>query len=340
MSQRLSGFFWPTVILIGSLAAYFLLFRLFVDPLTPGYQAFQNAQYTFIWEVPNPPPPGQIIASDINARYSVAIPTVLLTLTFIGVLLASFTVLLPRLGRSAIWLGGLGVPVGGVVGYFEQYNNPVRAGVANCPPGEDWTFCPLDQAVLRAKPPSIFDQPSLDLILRLVDLNSALSAAAIVVLGIVFLFIARVRSIEELIPENLRMRRVALNTAIALAALSLVFSVATTHGFYHLASVLMAREDSNAMAALGSAGALYWGAVFSTAFVVIVLPAVVSLYRDVERAARAAMPDATHDARRKWCVEHGLTMDIRDSIAPLLASLAPVLATPALDLVRPALTGA
>ena len=90
MSERLAGFFWPMVILIGSLAAYFLLFRLFVDPLTPGHEAFEATEYMFIWEAPNPPPAGQMIAADINARYSVAIPTVLLTLTFIGVLVLAW----------------------------------------------------------------------------------------------------------------------------------------------------------------------------------------------------------------------------------------------------------
>ncbi|MEM9138549.1 MAG: hypothetical protein AAGB15_01840 [Pseudomonadota bacterium] len=339
MTTRHSGFLWPLLTVFGGLAVYFLLFGLFVDPLTPRVEALRSVSYTFLWELPDPPPAAEIIAADTNARYAIAIPTVLLALTFAAVLISSFAVVLPRLGRAAVPLGVAAVPAGATVGYLEQYNNPVRAGVTNCRPGTGETFCPLNQAVERAGEPAFFTEDSLSLILRLVDLNSAISVSAIFLLGITFLFIARIRPEAYLTPDRLRARRTALTSAITLAGLTLLFSVATTHGFYHHAASLMPEEDAKALAALGSTGSIYWGAVYSTVFTVIAVPAVFGMFRDVDRAARHHLPDATHAERQKWCTEHGLSLDVRDTLTPLLASLSPVLATPALDFFRPALVG-
>lgn len=339
MTERFSGFLWPLLTVLGGLSVYFLFFRFFVDPLTPSIETFRSVGYTFLWEIEDPPSVAKIIAADTGARYAIAIPTVLLALTYVAVIVGSFTMLLPRLGGSAVKLGVFAAPLGGMLGYIEQYNNPVRAGVANCHPASVERFCPLDQAVLRSGDPGIFTDQSLWLILRLVDANSAMSVSAIFILGISFLYVARILPEEDLTPDRLRARRVALTGTITLAGLTLLFSIATTHGFYHHAASLMPEDDGASLSALGSTGSIYWGAVYSTVFTVIALPAVFGLYRDVNRAARHWLPDANHAARQKWRAEHGLTLDVRDSLAPLVATLSPVLATPALDFLRPILTG-
>ena len=161
------GLLWPLLTLAGGLGVYFLLFRFLVDPLSPAVDAMRGAEYRFLWEMDAPPGRAALIAADVNARYAQAVPTVLMTLVFLAALVIAFAVILPRFGRTAIGLGVIALPVGGVVGYFEQYNNPIRAGVANCRPGTGETFCPLNQAVLRAGTDGTFTGESLRQILFL-----------------------------------------------------------------------------------------------------------------------------------------------------------------------------
>lgn len=333
------GLLWPLLTLAGGFAAYFLLFRLLVDPLNPAIDAARAGAYRFLWEMPEPPMAAAIMAADVSARYAQAVPTVLMSLVFLAALVVALGLILPRFGRAAMLLGVVALPVGGAIGYLEQYNNPIRAAVANCRPGSGATFCPLDQAVARAGEASAFTEENLRQILLLTHWNSIISVMGIFLLGICFLFIARQAQPDELVPQLLRMRRQALASTVVLASLILVLSVATTNAFYHLAAAMMAPEDAKGMAALATAGATYWGAVYTTVMIVIAVPAAMSIVRDIRRAAKLADPDMTFAERRDWRARHGIPVDLRDALAPALASLAPVLTSPFLEALQGALAG-
>ena len=333
------GLFWPLTSILGGLIAYFLLFGLLVDPLNPAPDAMRNAEYSFIWEADPPPSQAAVLAADQNARYAMAIPTVLMSLSFAATLILAFSIVLPTFGRAAIGLGVIAMPIGGVIGYFEQYSNPIRAAVANCDPASGATFCPLDQAMARAGDLGTFTESSLAQIKLLTDWNSVISAAAIFLLGICFLFIARRASNAELIPSLLRARRRALNTTMILGGLVLVFSVATAHAFHHIAPALMAKADATPFAGLALAGSSYWGAAYTTVLIVVASPAMVSITADVQRASVMHGPDADYAARQEWRQRHGLSVDLKDTAGPLIASLTPVLTAPALNMLKPFLVG-
>lgn len=325
--------------MLSGLVAYFLLFGFLVDPLSPSPNAIEGTRFRFLWETDPPPSRARVLAADINARYAQAIPSVLMTLAFLATLAVAFLVVLPRFGRWALILGALVLPIGGLVGYLEQYNNPLRAAVTNCNPASGGTFCPLDQAVARAGDLGIFTEHSLAQIRMLTHWNSVLSVAAIFLLGICFLFIARRAEEDELDPKELRTRRQSLTTTILLGGMVLVFSVATAHAFYHLAPSLMAGEDAAPFADLALAGSTYWGAVYTSVIIVIAVPAWASISHDINRATELHNPDCTHADCEKWRQQHGLSLELRDTLGPIIASVTPVLTAPALNALKPLLIG-
>ena len=333
------GMFWPLLSFGGGLIAYFLLFGLLVDPLSPPVSSLRDNTYDFLWEGDQPASRAAILAADINARYAVAIPSVLMALAFLATLVLAFVLVLPRFGRWALALGAVALPIGGLVGYFEQYNNPLRASVTNCNPASGQSFCPLDQAVARAGDLGTFDESRLQQITLLTHWNSIASVAAIFLFGICFLFIARRATEDELAPDLLRRRRRALSTCVMLGGLVLVFSVATAHAFYHIAPALMAEDDAEPYAALALAGSTYWGAVYTTVMLVIAAPAAASIIHDIRRAGERHLPQGDFTDRLEWRKRHGLSAEMRDTLGPLVASLTPVLTAPALNALRPLLPG-
>jgi len=333
------GVLTPLMTVIGGVGAYFLVFRVFVDPVHDQVAPIDPESYRFLWEAGAARDPTAVLAADLAARYAVAIPSAMLAMAALASFVAAFAIILRRFDWPTRALGAVAGLAGALLGYVEQYNNPVRGAVADCPPGDLDRLCPLDQAVLRAGPEASFSGAGLEQLQLLVHMNSALSVAACCVLGVCFLAIARQADAGGLDPVTLRRRRTALSFTLCLAALILVLSIATTHGYYHFASSLIADAPGRNIGALGSAGASYWGAVYSTVFVIIALPAVFGMYRDVRRAAIRANPGASHAARTRWCAEHGLTVDLREVLLPMLTALAPVLTSPLLDALRPALLG-
>ena len=330
---------WPLAGVLGGLAAYFLVFANLVDPLNPSPVPPDPSTYQFLWEVPKPPDKAVVLAADLNARYAIGIPSVLMTLSFLATLIFAFAMILPAMGRAAIACGAVSLPIGAAIGFYEQYNNPLRMSVTNCPPGTASPVCPLDQAVLRAGDGGTFDTAALDQILFLTNWNSMLSVAGIFLLAMCFLFLARTADEDQLDPAQLRSRLSKMGTAMMLGALVLIFSVATADGFYHLAPALMAETDAEPFASLALAGATYWGAVYTTVMIVISAPAAISIQHDIARATDIQMPGSSMKDRREWRLAHGLAMNTRESVGPMFAALAPVVTAPVLNAVRPVLIG-
>lgn len=327
---------WPALTVLGGLLVYFLLFRFLVDPLTATAMGAGPGDVTFQWEMPTPPAAQAMLADDLMARYLIGIPTVLLTLGFIAVTVIAFTVVLPRFGRVGLLVGLAVLPLGATLGVLEQYNNPVRSHVANCMPGSGQTGCPLNLAAERGG--GAFSAESLDHVLRLISWNSGVSVAAIALLAICFVYLARVTLPDAAAPARIRNRLRMLTVTTGVAAVILACAVATTHGFYHLSPALMAPDDAKAVTALASAGALYWGAVYSTVMVVIALPAVVSVARDAQNAAEALGPDG-HADRQRWMQDQGIRLRLRDAVGAAVATMAPILTSPVLDALHPWMVG-
>ncbi|MBY8976587.1 hypothetical protein KHP62_12260 [Rhodobacteraceae bacterium NNCM2] len=319
----------PLATLVGGLMVYFLLFGFLVDPLAPDARPID---YVFLWETDGGGESAR--AADAAARYNQAVPSVLMSLAFIGALIIGFAMILPRYGIWAVVAGAVGVGAGALLGLGEQYNNPIRQMVADCMPGLANPRCPLDLAVLRAGGAGPFSQEVLGHIQFLTHWNSAISVAGVVLMGVCFLFISRSANRAELDPEHLRRRRLHLVTALPMAGLILVLSVATTHGFYHLSAALMAPVSAGPVAGLASAGTTYWGAAYSTVLIVVATPAVVSVFRDIQRGARLAVPDGTWEERQNWRKCHGLSLEIRDSVGVVVTMLTPVLTGPVLDAIK------
>lgn len=333
-NARWNDLLLPVLTVAGGFGVYFLLFRVLVDPMNPDLDTVRAPETVFLWETETPASVVQALAADLDARYSFAVPTVLMSLVFIAALIVAFGVVLPQFGRMAIGLGIVVMPIGVAVGLLEQYNNPLRALVADCPPMIDSESCPLNLAVRRIPDGWLFDAEALRHVQFLVSYNSAVSVAAIGLIGICAIFIARTVSSERLNPDYLKRRRAGLETMLTIVGPLLVFSVATTHGFYHFAAALMADELSDAFNRLASSGTLYWGAVYSTVLIVVTAPATVSVARDARRAAEAALPGGSFAEHRDWCRNHGVEIALKEKLRLATAILAPVLTTPALDLLR------
>lgn len=330
---QLRRYHWPLLSLLGGFAVYFFVFRTLVDPLDPSIEALKDFSYQFLWEGEQPVSSVAVVGADMNARYKHAVPSVLLAISFFASLVVAFGYLLPHYGRVALICGILALPVGGIVGFVEQHNNITRMAVADCPPDGGMTFCPLDQAVSREGGTS-FTSETLAHIRFLTDFNSIVSVAAIFLLGICFFFLARSARPSELDPVRLRARRKNLESTLIVAGLVLVFSVATTHGFYNLASALMQTEHGKSVAQLASAGSTYWGAVYTTVLIVVASPATISIARDCQLGAEAALPNGSPKERIEWKEQHGLAIGLKDMLAAALASFAPVLTAPSLDLIQ------
>lgn len=323
----------PLATLVGGLTVYFLLFGLLVDPLAPDDAPLS---VTFLWETISG---GMAPAHDMQARYNQAVPSVLMTLAFVGALVLGFGVILPQYGRGAVFCGAIGVVAGVGIGLVEQHNNPIRRLVADCLPGAADPRCPLDLAVLRAGEVGTFSAAHLEHIRLLTHWNSAVSVAGVVLMAVCFLFISRGASRAELAPAPLRQRRVHLGFALAMAGLILVLSVATTHGFYHLSASLMAPASAGLVAGLASAGTTYWGAAYSTVLIVVATPAVISVFRDIRRGAEVALPGASWEEHEAWHRRHGLSLELRDSIGVALTMMTPVLTGPTLDAIQSLVPG-
>ena len=327
------GYLPSALIIVGGVGVYFVLFEVLVDPLNPA-GALPEAKAVFLWEGESPAPQSAILAADLNARYAFAVPSVLMTLSFIAAVIMAFGLVLPQFGPAAIALGLLSLPLGAGIGFFEQYANPIRAIVADCMPGLTVASCPLDQAALRAPPGLVFGADTLAQVRFLANLNSMVSVAAIALIAACGIFIARTVPEWQLDTGYLARRRMGLDAMLTVVGPILVFSVATTHGFYHFSSALMQTSPADSYRLLASAGTTYWGAVYTTVLVVIAVPAAVSVVRDGKRAAAAALPDGNLTERLEWRKREGVELSIDDRVRLAVASFAPVLTTPFLDLLR------
>ena len=327
-------YIWSFVSFGGGLLVYYILFKMLVDPLNPTTGALDALSYQFMWEGETPASREAFVASDLEARYRQAVPSVLMMLSFLAALLLAYGFILPRCGRYALAFGIVALPVGALIGYAEQYNNPIRLAVADCPPGAEIDFCPLDQAVIRGFDGSSFTAETLAHFRFLIDCNSVVGVAAVFLLGVCFFFIARSAGERELDPAHLLLRRRGLESVLTVAGLVLVFSVATTHGSYHLSSAMMEPEAGRHLAKLASAGSTYWGAVFTTVMFVAAVPAIVSILSDSINASRVALPEGTFGERHEWREKHGLGIKLTDTLAVAVTGFAPVLTAPSLDLIQ------
>ena len=332
--SRWWGLHWPLLSFFGGLCVYFLLFKTLVDPVNPQIEALNSFSYQFLWDGEAPASRVSVVGADINARYKHAVPSVLMALSFLAALFVAFGLVLPRFGRIALACGAAALPAGAFIGLNEQYNNAIRLSVADCPPAGAMDFCPLNQAAMRGLADSSFTMETLDHIRFLTTFNSMVSVAAIFLLAFCFFFLARSARPQELDPVHLRIRRQNLEAVLMIAGLVLVFSVATTHGFYHMASSLMLPSSREPLKQLASAGSTYWGAVYTTVLIVIAVPATISIARDSQLGAKAALPDGSFDERRKWREQHGLGIGLKDMLAAAAAGFAPVLTAPSLDLLQ------
>ena len=332
--SRWRGIYWPVLSFLGGFFVYFVLFKTFVDPVNPQIEALNSFSYQFLWEGEAPASRVSVVGADLNARYKHAVPSVLMLLSFLAALLVAFGLVLPRFGRGALACGAAALPAGAFIGFSEQYSNAIRMAVADCPPAGAMDFCPLNQAVIRGLPGSSFTMETLGHIRFLTSFNSIISVAAILLLAICFAFLARSAGPQRLNPAHLRIRRKDLESVLMIAGLVLVFSVATTHGFYHLASSFMQPASGEPLGQLASAGSTYWGAVYTTVLIVFAAPATISIARDSQLGAEAALPDGNFDERREWREQHGLGIGLKDMLAAAAASFAPILTAPSLDLIQ------
>jgi hypothetical protein len=333
-AELVAGGYLPSaLIVVGGFGVYYFLFQVLVDPLNPA-GPLPEVGPVFLWQGNSPAPPSAILASDFNARYTFAVPSVLMTLSFIAAVIVAFRFVLPQFGRVAMALGLLSLPAGAGIGWYEQYANLLRTIVADCTPGLEATSCPLDQAALRAPSELMFGADTLAQVRFLANLNSMVSVAAIGLIGVCCIFIARTVPASRLDTGYLARRRAGLDAMLTVVGPILVFSVATTHGFYHFSSALMHPPAADAYRLLASAGTTYWGAVYTTVLLVIALPAAVSVTWDGRRAAAAALPDGNFTERLEWRKQEGVELSIRDRLRLAVASFAPVLTAPFLDLLR------
>ncbi|MEM9206152.1 MAG: hypothetical protein AAGA88_07470 [Pseudomonadota bacterium] len=330
-AKSLNVYTIPALTLVVGVGVYFLLFQIVVAPFHPSTDMLARSAPAFV--VGAGAPVTEVAAKRMTALYALAIPTILMALSALALAVVAFSIVLKPYGRGAQLLGVAAIPVGGLIGFVEQYANPIRHLVADCRPGSA-PICPLDQAVAMGGSPPLLRAEDLDHIQWLVSLNSVVSVAALCLIGACVLVLSRSVDPATVSIAEMKARRAGLEGLLLVLAPVLVFSVSTTHGFHHLAAAMMAEPDATAYNSLASTGTQYWGAVYTIIIIVVAFPAVLSVTRDAKLVAADRLPDADFAARQEWRKKMGIEFAFRERVGVLLAAIAPVLTSPALDALR------
>lgn len=335
---------WSCISAGGAVAVYFLLFEQIVTPLNPDPALLDALTPEFPWTSEKPAEAAKATAAAVAARYAFVLPSVLVVIAALAALATSIFAVLPHYGPAAQRLG-IGAAVGGgVLGHLYQHSNTLRSVVADCPPvpgvALEALTCPLNVAARQTGDLGFpITAEHVAHLSMTVDISATLATAALLASAVSFFFIARsARNDAELSVRELRTRRRTLAVTLAAGGVLLAVAVATTHGFYHIAASMMTEAAAKPFLSLASSGAGYWGAIYSTLLVTLALPAILSLQRDGERAARHVKGEDDLEAQRKWREAEGLTFRFNEKLGSSLAALAPLLTAPALDLLNRAVT--
>jgi hypothetical protein len=77
---------------------------------------------------------------------------------------------------------------------------------------------------------------------------------------------------------------------LVLGSLVLILAVASTHGLFGWAAVLMEKKAGEAVHGLGASAALYWGVIHSLTLIGVSVPAALAIHLDIRRVTGESSP--------------------------------------------------
>jgi len=126
-----------------------------------------------------------------------------------------------------------------------------------------------------------------------------------------------------------RKRKRRLQTTLALSALVLTLSVASTYALYRWPLAMLGPGDAKSYVDMISMASGFWGLAYTLILIAAAVPAMISFGRDVNRAAAA--DGRQGDDINKWIADGELRFAPREGVAAFIAAAAPILTTPLLD---------
>jgi hypothetical protein len=254
----------------------------------------------------------------ISGLFSVGIANAFLRIAAIASIVMAAVVLQQVIGWRRTLLvgavvGGLSVAVfltapylpGYIRGVLEQVGLSATASGVSLGPG----LAAIDHAIV------------LNLVALTAGYNSLLAA---------FVSLALRAGPGELATERLKARLHSLVSVTVMAALLLVSITAVNKALAALPLGLMTESSQKAFGPIGTAIGYFWGTFGSIAVLGALLPPLISLRADIDRAAQ------THgdaNAQAAWKKENGFEFDSKSSLGAVIATAAPLLTGPGIDLI-------
>lgn len=258
-----------------------------------------------------------VVAKDVAARQLFAIPAALLVVLSLPVF-AVAAIGLWQVGGGR-WLGfGLALSAGAVVfGAMFSDDHPLRLFLVE--------FMLRRVAEDAAYP--FFDIAGWTLLKAVVDGSTIIAMAATAML---FALAARLAvQSSDASTARLRERGRWLRLATAAGSALLALTVAAGYGLLHWSTALADPTAQKALAEIASSALTYWGVLWSLGIALMVIPPLISLRLDMERAAASSGEDAA-----TLFAETGVGFDLKRAASFALAIAAPALTGPALDLLK------
>ncbi|MEM6624326.1 MAG: hypothetical protein AAF674_19045 [Pseudomonadota bacterium] len=271
----------------------------------------------------------QIAADDLSARYSYGVPTALLILLSVPL---TFVVIFALPPPPSYWryAGGFVIGVGICAGVVLADSHPIRVLSAEYLLGK------------AALDPYGFLTPETWMVtFRVV---AGVTAAGMTATGILIVLFGWLASgpgphDEPLTTDQLAKRTRLFKLAMGLGSAVLILSVASGHGLFQWAPVLLEPGQRRVMESLGSSAALFWGVVYSMTLLAVSAPSAIRLQREIARAAGSPMPAAKGKSAAQLAEDIGFDFNLRRSLSAVMTLAAPLLTGPTLDLVRHIATG-
>ncbi len=279
-----------------------------------------------------------LLSVQLGAAYRFGLASAGLTLAAIAALLAAGVGVLLVMPGRVFWLG-LAVALallGAYVGYTQQWSNPLRQVVADCPdfdPASAMT-CPLNRAAASAATGNVFSQTTLENAQFLVSWSAVVGMIASGVLVACFAALAFPIGNGVEAPLELRRRRQGFFLILGLAAVLMSFAVATTHAFYGWSATLVQPPAAEQLQAIASMAASYWGFVFTVVLLVAAGLSAAALGDEIRRAAEARPELTPPQTRKEWLTQQELAFDPARSLAALMLSVGPLVTSPLLDALK------
>ncbi|MGB9369584.1 MAG: hypothetical protein WCE79_26620 [Xanthobacteraceae bacterium] len=265
------------------------------------------------------------VARDLEARFLYATINAFGQLAAVTGALLAAVVLIHFFGWRAGLLVVIGAALFGLWVVYEQsaQHDRIRAAV-------------LDNALRMMEREKLTFDETVDKVIFAIKLNMAIGLAGTAALLAGFAAVAvraRPKDLDDAdaMARQLRLRLHYLTLLVLVGAAILVLLVAANKVLLAWPQGMMKPEAAKAYGVLASAVANYWGGLGTGILLCTLMPAVISIKADIDKASGARGVDFS--AQEKWRKENGLEVAPSSALATAATAAAPLLTGPVIDIV-------